>query len=924
MDYLKFTKLNRHSSRKTSIKELLTSSEKVTTISHINAQCSLIEIYLSTLSNDSIDKEYINFVDIILGQINNLIEESLIVSEGTSTFHTENHLDWIREITNFLLIVGDSFGNFANLEYVDMSSKCYNCALRLSKPLLLNFIFPKTSEKIFWSEEFVLNDSKVIQGIIDSFHQMHHHNFRPTICEVGLRIAKWLKETTTDKDQSKTLMKAICNEVFASPLCRAQAFYELGMESLQICRTSGELQNLWGDYSLNSMNCDINDVKSDNSFIDPSPSLQESRKLFTEAVRFSGPASSFLSRKSIRCLALLKGPESPRCKLGMSSGELVHASIGSSARQTVARAYNSDNNEDQSDIESAFRSFDLPFDEDGVREKSILSMYNYASSLIPKSWKFIAMCLCPSGEFLISLLEQSEDQVDRRPFSSKTVCIFPYDHKPGSQYTDSFFYNNILKNFNQIMSENQSQLSGIDAHVADKKYNIDPSVKSSWWEQRQMLDDKLKNLLEHFDNQYFKQHSVEKLLKDLVNIECNSSKFESNECCETTFQGGNLASRFEAACAIENHSQNKTNKKNLEAMTVKQLQKELKEKHGCLPKEIRNLRKADLVDLILSKHDQGKAKNEANRDSDSPTFPISTRDYSDGTESVASQNNASPSKEKKNLDSCLFLILDEFLYQFPFEGIDSLSNISVSRIPSLPFAIAPLARDESSGASTLTINQIGTSYVLDPESNLPHTKHKLQPTLERLSERSNLSWKSTVGNPPSENFMVSALRKPEGLFIYCGHGGGERFFSRAQVENLMLGETPDEDLPRPSHISGPFQCKSSLILMGCSSGRLSSINSSKDNLLDNSLKFYEPEGISLSYLSAGAPCVVCNLWDVTDRDIDRYFLALIENFFGTDNGGRVNESVDLSKCVSDSRKACKMKYIVGCAPVVYGVPVYLK
>ena len=78
--------------------------------------------------------------------------------------------------------------------------------------------------------------------------------------------------------------------------------------------------------------------------------------------------------------------------------------------------------------------------------------------------------------------------------------------------------------------------------------------------------------------------------------------------------------------------------------------------------------------------------------------------------------------------------------------------------------------------------------------------------------------------------------------------------------------------------------------------------------------YYEPEGIALSYLVAGAPCVVGNLWDVTDRDIDRYCLTLIEDFVK-------GQGDSLAKCVAEARRACKLRYIVGSAPVCYGVPI---
>lgn len=33
------------------------------------------------------------------------------------------------------------------------------------------------------------------------------------------------------------------------------------------------------------------------------------------------------------------------------------------------------------------------------------------------------------------------------------------------------------------------------------------------------------------------------------------------------------------------------------------------------------------------------------------------------------------------------------------------------------------------------------------------------------------------------------------------------------------------------------------------------------------------------------------------------------------------EQANVAKAVASARNACKMKYIVGCAPVVYGIPV---
>ena len=51
--------------------------------------------------------------------------------------------------------------------------------------------------------------------------------------------------------------------------------------------------------------------------------------------------------------------------------------------------------------------------------------------------------------------------------------------------------------------------------------------------------------------------------------------------------------------------------------------------------------------------------------------------------------------------------------------------------------------------------------------------------------------------------------------------------------------------------------------MGCSSGSLS-LNGQ-----------YTLQGTHLSYLSAGSPVIVVNLWEVTDKDIDRFGKAML-------------------------------------------------
>jgi separase len=158
------------------------------------------------------------------------------------------------------------------------------------------------------------------------------------------------------------------------------------------------------------------------------------------------------------------------------------------------------------------------------------------------------------------------------------------------------------------------------------------------------------------------------------------------------------------------------------------------------------------------------------------------------------------------------------------------------------------------------------------------------------------------------SFVVKSITQHNGLFLYRGHRGGKGFFSKSKVESLIIDHCGESATP----------CRSTIVLMGCSSGKLASINQKSVETSERTAIYYEPEGIALSYILAGAPCVVGNLWDVTDRDIDRCCLGFMGQFLSEGGGS-------LAKCVAEARStSCKMKHIVGFAPVCYGLPVVLK
>lgn len=81
-----------------------------------------------------------------------------------------------------------------------------------------------------------------------------------------------------------------------------------------------------------------------------------------------------------------------------------------------------------------------------------------------------------------------------------------------------------------------------------------------------------------------------------------------------------------------------------------------------------------------------------------------------------------------------------------------------------------------------------------------------------------------------------------------------------------------------------------------------------------------------SLLKVFSPTLVANLWDVTDKDIDKFSQAVFDKL---GLGGKQSNdkcprtSTSIIAAVAQSRDSCKLNYLTGAAPVVYGIPFYL-
>lgn len=73
--------------------------------------------------------------------------------------------------------------------------------------------------------------------------------------------------------------------------------------------------------------------------------------------------------------------------------------------------------------------------------------------------------------------------------------------------------------------------------------------------------------------------------------------------------------------------------------------------------------------------------------------------------------------------------------------------------------------------------------------------------------------------------------------------------------------------------------------------------------------------------SSPSPSLLGNLWDVTDKDIDRFIMAVLNACcLGMERAKTDQVPLSLLRAVSQAREACTLKYLIGASPVVYGIP----
>ncbi|KAJ2661342.1 separin protein [Coemansia sp. RSA 1200] len=240
---------------------------------------------------------------------------------------------------------------------------------------------------------------------------------------------------------------------------------------------------------------------------------------------------------------------------------------------------------------------------------------------------------------------------------------------------------------------------------------------------------------------------------------------------------------------------------------------------------------------------------------------------------------------------------------------------SMPLISALPFGkdsrdISGLVNNMDSDSPGVRVDGSRVFYILNPEGDL----HRTQENFESFV-CGQQGWRGIVGRRPMNHECEYGLSAND-IFVYFGHGGAEAYIQRTQVRGLR-------------------RCAVALLL-GCSSGRLKLAGE------------YDALGTAMDYMIGGCPALVGNLWDVGDKDIDRFAASMLRKWgLARFSGGTIeigyepacedsgkqkdgdgdisngSNTLSLTEAVCNARKACRMPFLTGAAPVVYGLPVYI-
>ncbi|KAK3380282.1 peptidase family C50-domain-containing protein [Lasiosphaeria ovina] len=519
--------------------------------------------------------------------------------------------------------------------------------------------------------------------------------------------------------------------------------------------------------------------------------------------------------------------------------------------------------------------------------------------IIPKPWSVISMSLSDNKHDLCI----TKLQAGQSPF----VIRLPLERASSRDADNEVF------NFQQGRAELIdiiSQANETCHHAGDMSAK---GAKTAWWAQREELDVRLKELLENIEQIWlggfrgiFSQHARR---ADLL----------------ARFQKSFLAIMDKHLPSRQQVRGKKTKATQGPKVTLDSRILELFIGLGDASVPDCDF-EDELTDLlyfvvdILQFHGERNAYDEIDFDS----MVVETFDALHSYHASATRN---ADGNKADAGAHTILMLDKALHAFPWESLPCLHNLGISRVPSLAClrrlileqraaagaaSTASHEADEAARSSPEAgghhVSKTSGTCILNPSSDLKTTEATFgKPLAAHLPAP---SWRHIVGRVPTEDEFELALSQSD-LLLYFGHGSGAQYIRARTIRRLD-------------------RCRATVLLMGCSSARLADAGE------------FEVYGPAWNYMMAGCPAVVGTLWDVTDRDIDRFAARLLEEWGLAPAGTFAAKDKEKwragqGRCTPPPTRrpvpvagagvgvgAGGKVYVTAAAVAVYGIPVYVE
>ncbi|KAL8736616.1 MAG: hypothetical protein Q9181_002314 [Wetmoreana brouardii] len=471
------------------------------------------------------------------------------------------------------------------------------------------------------------------------------------------------------------------------------------------------------------------------------------------------------------------------------------------------------------------------------------------------------------------------------------ILSLPLDrHSSREGQDENFGYHEAKTELEEIIA--LADQSTHDTQVASRK-----GTRAAWWEGRAALDARLKDLLTNMGNIWF--GGFQGIFSQHMASPATLSRFHQS-----------------LKVALDNHLPSRRGLGKRQQPQPTSLDPRVVELFVALgdPADFSDIEEP-LMDLlyfvidILQFHGERNAYDEIDFDSMAIEIIDALRQYHEAAKNIDNQS----------LIQHTVLVLDKELHCFPWESLPCLDGQAVTRLPSLSCLRDRIRQQQQQAGDVESadeerrycVNGRNSAYVLNPAGDLESTQTKFEEPLSKMS-----GWEGLSASEPNEDQLKGYLQERD-IFLYFGHGSGSQYIRSKTVQKLD-------------------KCAVAL-LMGCSSGKLTEAGE------------FEPYGTPMSYMQAGCPAMLATLWDVTDKDIDRFSETVLQKW-GLFRGGsppdgspvkkttrpkgknKARQSppappdsgrVSLDQAVAEGRGSCIFRYLNGAAPVVYGVPVFL-